>query len=67
MVIERLNQDIVIRPATGINMGAVQKVIDYINMLEITAQNQGTEEQADELAKEVNANWWKENKHKFLP
>jgi hypothetical protein len=67
MVIERLNQDIIIRPTTGINMIAVQKVIDYINVLEIAAQNKGTEEQAEELAKEVNANWWKENKHRFLP
>jgi hypothetical protein len=67
MVIERLNQDIIIRPTTGINMVAVQKVIDYINVLEIAAQNKGTEEQAGELAKEVDANWWKENKHRFLP
>ena len=67
MVIERINQDIIIKPAEGINMEAVQKVIDYINVLEISAQNQGTEEQAEELAKEVNANWWEENKHRFLP
>ncbi|HEY5327611.1 MAG TPA: hypothetical protein VIJ27_11475 [Mucilaginibacter sp.] len=67
MVIERLNQDIIIRPAAGINMGAVQKVIDYINVLEIAAQNRGTEEQAAELAREVDTNWWKENKHRFLP
>jgi hypothetical protein len=67
MVIERLNQDIIIRSTTGINMAAVQKVIDYINVLEIVAQNQGTEKQAEDLAKEVDANWWKENKHRFLP
>jgi len=48
-------------------MAAVQKVIDYINVLEIAAQSKGTEEQAAELAKEVDANWWKENKYRFLP
>ena len=67
MVIERSNQDIIIRSTTEINMVAVQKVIDYINVLEIAAHNQGTEEQAGKLAKEANANWWKENKHRFLP
>lgn len=66
MVIERLNEDIIIRPVGKINMAAVQKVIDYINVLEIAAQNQGTEEEAGELAREVNVNWWKENKHRFL-
>ena len=63
MVIERRGQDIIIRVAKeGINMTAIQKLIDYINVLEIAAQNRGTEEQAEELAKAVNANWWKENK-----
>lgn len=67
MVIERLNEDIIIRPAGSINMAAVQKVIDYINVLEIVSQNQGTEEQAAKLAKEVNVGWWEENKHRFIP
>ena len=48
-------------------MEAVQKLIDYINVLEITSQNQGTEEQAAALAKEIDKNWWSENKHRFLP
>jgi len=38
-------------------MEAVQRVIDYINVLEITAKNQGNEEQAAELAREVEADW----------
>jgi hypothetical protein len=67
MVIERLNQDIIIRPTSEINMVAVQKVIDYINVLEIVSQNQGTEEQAEKLANEINANWWNENRHRFIP
>jgi hypothetical protein len=67
MVIERSNQDIIIRPTKAINMDAVQKVIDYINVLEIASQNLGTEEQAAELAKEIDTEWWEENKHRFIP
>ncbi|MBB5283107.1 hypothetical protein HNQ92_001233 [Rhabdobacter roseus] len=48
-------------------MEAVQKLIDYINILEITSKNQGTEEEAAELAREVNKKWWSENKARLLP
>lgn len=67
MVITRRDRNIIIEANDSINMKAVQKLIDHINILEITSQNQGTEEQAAELARDVEANWWKANKHRFLP
>lgn len=67
MVITRQDRNIIIEASDSINMGAVQKVIDYINILEIVAKNQGTEEQASDLAEQVNKNWWIENKSRFLP
>ncbi len=67
MVITRKDRNIIIEASDTVNMEAVQKVIDYINILEITAQNQGTEEQAAKLAREVEANWWKSNRSRFLP
>ncbi len=67
MVITRQDRNIIIQANDSINMGAVQKLIDYINVLEITSQNKGTEEQAAELAREINKNWWSANKSRFLP
>ncbi len=67
MVITRQDQNIIIQTNGSINMEAVQKVIDYINILEITAQNRGTEEQAAELAHQIDKKWWSENKHHFVP
>jgi hypothetical protein len=67
MVIEYQNQEIVIRLPGSMDRDAVRKVVDYFNALEIISQNQGTEEQASELAREVEANWWKANKQRFLP
>jgi hypothetical protein len=49
MVIERANQNIIIKLNETINMAAVQKLIDYINVLEISSQKQGTEEEAAAL------------------
>ena len=68
MVITRQDKNILIQTNDSINMEAVQRLIDYnINVLEITSQNQGTEEQAAELARDVNKKWWSENKSRFLP
>ncbi|GAB2770839.1 hypothetical protein GCM10027275_11930 [Rhabdobacter roseus] len=66
-VITRQNRNIIIETDDSINMEAVQKLIDYINILEITSKNQGTEEEAAELAREVNKKWWSENKARLLP
>ena len=66
MIIERQNNEIVIRPNGSVNMEAVQKVIDYINVLEIVSQNQGTEEQAIALARDAERTWWTKNRHRFL-
>ncbi|GAB2565165.1 hypothetical protein [Spirosoma areae] len=67
MVITRQDKNILIQTNGSINMEAVQRLIDYINVLEITSQNQGTAEQAAELARDVNKKWWSENKSRFLP
>jgi len=66
MVIESQDDKIVIEPLDSINMNAVQQVIDYINALKIVSQNQGTEEQAAEMAREVNREWWQKNRERFL-
>ena len=67
MVITREDNKIIIETNGFINMNAVQELIDYINVLEIVAQNQGTEEQAAALAREIDKAWWADNKSRFLP
>ena len=49
MVITRQNRSIIIETNDSVVMEGVQRVIDYINILKITAKNQGTEEQSAEL------------------
>ncbi len=68
MVIERQNNEIIIRlPESLLDIREVQRLVDYFRFMESNSQNQGTEEQAAELAKQVDAKWWQENKHRFLP
>ena len=68
MLIERQNDEIVIRlPASLLDIREIQRLVDYFRFVESNAKNQGTEEEAAGLAREVEATWWKENKHRFLP
>lgn len=67
MKIERQNEDIVIRlNASLINMEEVQKLTSYFRFIESNAQNNGTEEQAAELAREVHSAWWAKNRSRFI-
>ena len=67
MVIERENENVIIKvnPAL-IGMDEIQKVIDYFRILESNAQNKGTQEEADALARESQKGWWKENRRRFI-
>ena len=67
MIIERDKEDIVIRlNASLIDIEEVQKFADYFRVLESNAKNQGTQDQANELARESQKNWWKENRQRFV-
>ena len=70
MVIERDNENIIITVNASLlgrrGMQEVKQFADYMRLLESNAKNQGTQEQADALAEEINRNWWAENKHRFL-
>lgn len=68
MVIERQNNEIIIRlPDSLLEVKEIQRLFDYFRFMDSNAKNQGTEEQAAELAREVNKAWWNANKHRFLP
>jgi len=66
MIIERDNEDIIIRISAPVNMKSAQKVIDYFNLVESISKNQGTEEDATALAREFHKEWWKENRQRFI-
>lgn len=51
MIVERTNSQIV--PILG---------MDQLEYLEITSKSQATQEDADQLADDLNENWWKKNR-----
>lgn len=66
MIIERTNNEILIRIPDTVNIDDAQRIIDYIRYQELTSKSKATQKEADNIAAEANENWWKENKDSFL-
>ena len=66
MIVERTSNEILFKMSPNIDKFGIQRVIEYIEYLEMTSNSKATQEDADELADELNENWWKENWHRFL-
>ncbi|MCF8359492.1 MAG: hypothetical protein K9H26_12075 [Prolixibacteraceae bacterium] len=48
-----------------IDLDEIQSFIEYVKFREINNQSKATQQQADELANDINQNWWDKNKYKF--
>jgi hypothetical protein len=67
MLVERVaNNRIIISFSRETDAFDIQHLIDYAKYLEATSQSKVRQSDIDELADEVNTNWWNRNKHRFL-
>jgi hypothetical protein len=66
MIVERINNEVIIRLPVDINFEAMQRTIDLISLKEATARSTATQEDIDLLAKEINKGWWAENRNHFI-
>ena len=66
MIIERTPNEIVIRVSSEIDTFGLQRLVDYLRYLELTSKSKATQKDADQLAEELNLNWWMKNKKRFL-
>lgn len=66
MIVERTSNQIVIKISPKIDTLGFQRIMDYLDYLEITSKSQATQEDADNLADELNENWWVKNRNKFI-
>ncbi len=66
MNIERIGDEIVIKIPASVGAEGLQRLINYLVYREVTAKSGATQEEVDELAKEVNKGWWEKNKDRFL-
>lgn len=66
MVIERINNEIVIKIPSDVDITGLQRLIDFIKFKEITSKSKVDEDILNNLARESNSDWWKKNKNRFI-
>ena len=67
MLIENIdNNKITITVSSAVDSFGLQRLIDYVKYLEATAKSTAKQSDIDQLADEVNSEWWKKNKSRFI-
>jgi len=67
MLVERIARNqIAISFSPETDILGIQRLIDYAKYLEATSRSQASQADIDNLADEINTNWWNKNKHRFL-
>jgi hypothetical protein len=67
MIIERTESEIVIRVSSKVNTFGLQRLVDYLKYQELTANSIAQQSDIDQLARDVNKDWWNKNKQRFIP
>lgn len=66
MILERTANEVIIRLPANINWEDLELMIRFIKYKQNISQSKAKQEDIDELAREVNKQWWEENKDRFL-
>jgi hypothetical protein len=62
MIVERQNNEILVRFSAGIKTSRIQTILDYLRYEELTSKSTATENDVDELLKEVKKGRWNRTK-----
>jgi hypothetical protein len=66
MLIENTeNNKLTITISSSVDTFGRQRLIDYAKYLEATSKSKAKQSDIDQLADEVNAEWWEKNKSRF--
>ncbi|MGV8096738.1 MAG: hypothetical protein AB2L24_33195 [Mangrovibacterium sp.] len=66
MIIERTNNEVIIRLPGTMDTSDLEEMVDYIRFREITSKSKASQEQIDSLVKEVKKGRWEANKKRLL-
>lgn len=65
MVIERTNEEIIIRLPSYVNTEGLQRLVDFLVYKEATSKSQAKQEDVDQLATEIKKGWWAKNRSRL--
>lgn len=58
MIVERTNNEILVRLPSNVDLSELQDMLDYLRYRELTANSKAKQEDVDKLVKEVNSSIW---------
>lgn len=64
--VERTDEAILIKLPLDTKLTDVQQILNYFEYVGLVSKSEATQEQIDALAREVNKDWWEENKNRFI-
>jgi hypothetical protein len=65
MIVERKNNELLVRFKLGKNASRVQSILDYLSYEELTSKSNATEEDVTRLVNEAKKGRWKKIKSEF--
>ena len=66
MLIERTDNEVIIRIPSYVDTNDLQKLIDCISYKEVTAKTKAKQSDIEKLATTVKKGWWKKNKSRLI-
>ena len=66
MLIERTNNEVIIRLPSYVDTEGLQRLVDYLSYKEATSKSKAKQPDVDKLAKEVKKGWWTKNRSRFI-
>lgn len=66
MLIERTNNEVIIRLPSNVDTEGVQRLVDYLIYKEATANSKAKQTDVDKLSAVVKKGWWKKNRVRFI-
>ncbi|PZX47463.1 hypothetical protein [Algoriphagus chordae] len=66
MIIERTDDEVIIRLPSNINTEGLQNLIDFLTYKEATADSKAKQADVDTLVNEVKNGWWAKNKDRLI-
>lgn len=66
MVVERTNDEVIIRLSANVKAEEIQAIIDFARYQELVSGLDVSQDAVDELARETNKGWWAENRSRLM-
>lgn len=66
MILERQNNEIVIRIQERVDINVLQNFIDYLKIKSIISKSKASEDNIENISKEINSSWWNKNKSRLI-